>query len=159
MIRAGLAGLAKTELQMTNISKAELAELIAQTVTQILAGQAASPTKAPAISAPGNSLEAKDRALISGLKRKGIPLAEIVLMDRNDPKKPYNVKPFKQWLAEGRMVRKGQHGIRGLFHVTQTDPIKPAAKAQPAVPAEQKALFAQAKAVLKKKQAKAPTLV
>ena len=80
-------------------------------------------------------------------------------MNRADPKAEFNVRPFKQWLEQGRMVRKGQHGIRGLFHVTQTDPIKPAAKAQPAVPAEQKALFAQAKAELKKKQAKAPTLV
>ena len=81
-------------------------------------------------------------------------------MDRSNPKAEFNVKPFKGWLELGRQVRKGQKSIKGLFHVSQTDPIKPAAKTQPVVPAAQKQLFAQAKAVLKRKQGKSqPTLV
>ena len=64
--------------------------------------------------------------MVNGFRRRGIPLDQIVLMDRNDRSKPHTIKPFKQWMAEGRMVRKGQHGIRGLFHISQTDVIAPA---------------------------------
>jgi hypothetical protein len=46
-------------------------------------------------------------------------------MDRNDPKLPYDVRPYKGWLEVGRVVRKGQRGCRGLFHVTQTEMINP----------------------------------
>jgi hypothetical protein len=73
-------------------------------------------------------------------------------MNRADPKAEFNVRPFKQWLEQGRMVRKGQHGIRGLFHISQTDVIAPA---KPAITAEQKTLFETAKKVLKAKKAKA----
>lgn len=41
-----------------------------------------------------------------------------------------NVKPYKVWLAEGRVVRKGQHGVSGLFHVSQTDALDVPSKAQ-----------------------------
>jgi hypothetical protein len=47
-------------------------------------------------------------------------------MDRSDKSKPFDVKPFKAWLADGRVVRKGQRGVRGLFHISQTDAIVPA---------------------------------
>src|SRR5436190_24288702 len=97
-------------------------EALAQIVNAVLAslqGQPASP-KAAAIAQPADRLAAKDRALVSGLKRKGIKEADIQLMDRNDPKRPFNVKPYKLWMQEGRMVKKGEHGIRGLFHVSQT---------------------------------------
>jgi hypothetical protein len=140
---------------MAQLDQTQLAQIVSA-VIQALQVQGTAP-KAPSISAPGNSLEQKDKALINGFRRKGIPLAEIVLMDRSDKSKPFTIKPFKAWLEQGRQVRKGERGIRGLFHISQTDLIKPA-KTQP-VPAEQKALFAQAKAVLKKKQAKQPTLV
>jgi len=57
------------------------------------------------------------------------------------------------------MVKKGEKSIRGLLHITQTSELpKPSAK--PAVTAEQKQLFAKAKAAFKVKKAKAqPTLV
>ena len=48
-------------------------------------------------------------------------------MLRNDPKAPFDVRPFKGWLDQGRIVRKGQKGVRGLFHITQTDAL-PSAK-------------------------------
>jgi hypothetical protein len=50
-------------------------------------------------------------------------------MDRTDRSKPFTIKPFKAWLEQGRQVRKGERGIRGLFHISQTDVI---AKAKPA---------------------------
>ena len=55
-------------------------------------------------------------------------------MNRADPSQPYDVRPFKGWLDQGRIVRKGQRGIRGLFHVTQTDPlpVKASPKTAPA---------------------------
>ncbi len=110
-------------------------EALAQIVNAVLASlqdQAGSP-KAASVASPVGRLAAKDRALVAGLKRKGIKEADIQLMDRNDPKRPFNVKPYKLWMQEGRMVQKGQHGIRGLFHISQTSPIasaKPAPKAK-----------------------------
>lgn len=32
-----------------------------------------------------------------------------------------NVKPFKLWLSEGLIVRKGQTGVKGFFHVSQCE--------------------------------------
>ena len=75
-------------------------------------------------------LAQKDRGLIVGLKRKGIKEADIQLMDRNDPTKPFNVRPFQGWIKLGRMVRKGEKSIRGLFHQSQTDEL-PKASAKP----------------------------
>jgi hypothetical protein len=80
---------------------------------------------------PAEKLAWKDKSLIAGFKRRGFQ--DVVLMDRNDPTKPFNVKPFKLWLASGRLVRKGEHGVRGLFHITQTDPL-PSPKTAPAQP-------------------------
>jgi hypothetical protein len=74
----------------------------------------------------------KDRGLIAGFKRKGIKESDIKLMDRNDPKAEFNVRPYGNaekgsgWLGQGRVVRKGERGVRGLFHVSQTDPLVPA---------------------------------
>jgi hypothetical protein len=152
--RAGLAGSATLRSSnMTNPLNQDQLSQIVQAVISALQVQGTASAK-PSSAAAGNSLEAKDRALISGLKRKGIPVDQIVLMDRNDKSKPFTIKPFKQWMAEGRQVRKGEKSIRGLFHISQTDLI---AKAQPkpAVTAEQKTLFERAKKVLKAKKAKA----
>jgi hypothetical protein len=121
------------QVQLSQIVGAVLAALRTE-------GQGSAPKAAPAAKAD-NSLEAKDRALVAGFKRKGIPLDQIVLMDRNDKSKPYTIKPFKQWLAEGRMVKKGEHGIRGLFHVSQTSELpkaKPSPKAKAPKPAQNK---------------------
>jgi hypothetical protein len=80
---------------------------------------------------------AKDNRIRHSFKRKGF---NVTLMDRNDPNKPYDVRPFKGWLAQGRIVRKGQKGVMGLFHITQTDALpdnspKPKGKAKPALKA------------------------
>ena len=65
-----------------------------------------------------SDLADKDRQIVAMFKRRGF---DAHLMDRNDPKVPFDVRPYKGWLEVGRVVRKGQHGVRGLFHVTQTD--------------------------------------
>jgi hypothetical protein len=72
-----------------------------------------------------SDLASKDAALVAAFKRKGF--ADVVLMDRSDKSKPFNVRPFKGWLDQGRIVRKGSKGVKGLFHITQTDPL-PSAK-------------------------------
>ena len=74
--------------------------------------------------ADATSLAAKDQRIVNAFARKGF---SVTLMDRNDPTKPFDVRPFKGWLDQGRIVRKGQKGVKGLFHVTQTDPL-PSAK-------------------------------
>jgi hypothetical protein len=71
------------------------------------------------------SLVQRDQNILNGFHRKGFK--DVVLKDRNDPSKPFNVKPFKLWLEDGRVVRKGQKGVKGLFHITQTDAL-PTAK-------------------------------
>jgi hypothetical protein len=51
-------------------------------------------------------------------KRRGF---SVTLKDRANPDAPFDVKPFKAWLAEGRVVRRGQKSVSGLFHKSQTD--------------------------------------
>jgi hypothetical protein len=85
---------------MTTIS-AELLTAIAQAVAAALSQQQASPkannTQPVNGAAPkatsADRLAHKDRALIAGFKRKGF--ADVILMDRTDPTKPFNVKPFQ----------------------------------------------------------------
>jgi hypothetical protein len=65
-----------------------------------------------------SDLKAKDAAIVQAFRRRGF---DAHLMDRDDPKVPYDVRPYRKWLEVGRVVRKGQRGVKGLFHVTQTD--------------------------------------
>jgi hypothetical protein len=148
---------------MTNLTQEQLAALIANVVGQVLAGQSATPKASSSKFLPKGSkaaptdLASRDAQIAAAFARKGF---KVTLMDRNDPAKPFDVRPFKGWLGEGRIVRKGQRGIRGLFHVSQTDALPAKASAKPGISPEQKALFAKAKAALKAKQAKAqPTSV
>jgi hypothetical protein len=115
----------------------------------IAAPKARSPFIAKGGKADAASLAQKDAALIAAFHRKGF--RDVVLKDRNNPNADFNVKPFKLWVAEGRIVRKGQKSVHGLFHRDQTDPIP--TKASP-ISTEQKQLFAKAKAALKAKKAK-----
>jgi hypothetical protein len=116
------------------LDQTELAQIVSAVIQALKVGDTA-PKAAPAAK-PGNSLEAKDRALIAGLKRKGIKEADIKLMDRANPKAEYNVKPFRTWLEQGWQVRRGEKSIRGLFHQSQCDRIAP--KAQPKAKAKGK---------------------
>jgi hypothetical protein len=68
--------------------------------------------------------EAYEVAVIKGLNAKGIATKDIELR--------VNVLPYKGWLEKGRIVSKGQHGVRGLFHVSQTEPYQASVQAQPA---------------------------
>jgi hypothetical protein len=140
---------------MTNLSKEDLASLIASVVTQVMQGQTATPkaSSKPTFLPKGShaapsDLAAKDAALAAAFLRRGF---KVTLKNRDNPDAPYDVKPFKAWLDEGRIVRKGQRGVKGLFHVTQTDALPGKASAKPAITSEQKALFAKAKAALKAK--------
>ena len=126
---------------MGNLTQEQLAALIANVVSQVMQGQTAAPKAAP-VSAPVDKLAQRHAAILKGFQRKGFKDAKLFV----------DIKPFKGWLAEGRQVRKGQHGIKGLFHRDQTDAV---AQPKPAVTAEQKSLFAEAKKVFKAKKTKA----
>ena len=141
---------------MGNLTQEQLAALIANVVSQVMQGQSAG-SKPASVASPVDKLAQRDASIRAGFKRRGI--ADVVLMDRADKSKPFNVKPFRAWLEQGRQVRKGEKSIKGLFHVSQTSELpKPSAK--PAVAPEQAQLFAKAKAAFKVKKAKAqPTLV
>jgi hypothetical protein len=102
----------------------QISAMIADGVAKALASQGASPQPASPHFLPKGSKAApsdladKDRQIVAAFKRRGF---SVTLMDRNDPKLPYDVRPYKGWLDVGRVVRKGQRGVRGLFHLTQTD--------------------------------------
>ena len=102
----------------------QISAMIADGVAKALASQGASPQPALPHFLPKGSKAApsdladKDRQIVAAFKRRGF---SVTLMDRNDPKLPYDVRPYKGWLDVGRVVRKGQRGVRGLFHLTQTD--------------------------------------
>lgn len=81
--------------------------------------------KSPVSQPKTDRLSTKDEAILRGFKRKGIK--NVVLMDRNDKSKPFNVRPFKAWLELGRVVKRNEHGVRGLFHESQTELYQPKA--------------------------------
>lgn len=108
---------------------------IAQIVAAVLAAQQNTPTPAKP-DKKAAILSAKDKSILSTFSRRGYK--DVVLMDRTDKSKPFNVRPYKGWLENGRVVRKGEKSVRGLFHISQTDtvvqaPAKPKEGAKPAV--------------------------
>ena len=136
---------------MTKLDQASLNQ-IAAAVMQVLGNQGAASSKpAPQFENSFGRFDpiAKDRQLIAAFKRKGF--TDVVLMDRSDRTKPFNVKPYGSvekgtgWLAEGRVVRRGEKSVKGLFHITQTDAIP----AKPDMSAERKGLFKKAAAKAK----------
>jgi hypothetical protein len=129
------------------LNQDQLSQIVAAVISALQV-QGTAP-KAASISTPGDKLAQRDAAISAGFARRGIK--NVTLMNRADPKAEFDVRPFKGWLELGRQVCKGQKSIKGLFHISQTDPITPA---KPAVSAEQKSLFAEAKKVLKAKKAK-----
>jgi hypothetical protein len=114
----------------------QLSQIVAAVLNVLKVQGAASKDAAPVAKA-GNSLEQKDKALIAGFRRKGIPLDQIKLMDRGNPAAEYNIKPFRAWLELGWQVRRGERSVKGLFHQSQCDRITP--KAQPKAKAKAKA--------------------
>ncbi len=108
---------------MTEFTPQQIAQ-----IAQILGAMNAAQTKSGTPrKAKADILSAKDKSLLAGFHRKGYK--DVVLMDRADPTKPFNVRPFNGWVAQGRIVRKGERGVRGLFHISQTDKVEAAPKA------------------------------
>jgi hypothetical protein len=106
----------------TEFTPAQLAQ-----IAQILSAVNAAQTKGgTARKSKADLLSAKDKALVAGFSRKGFK--DVVLMDRTDPTKPFNVRPFNGWISQGRIVRKGERGVQGLFHISQTEPVTAAPK-------------------------------
>jgi len=116
---------------MFTLSSDQISALIADGVAKALAAQGAAPQAAASphflpkgAKAAPSDLASKDAPIVAAFAKRGF---KVTLMDRNDPTKPFDVRPFKGWLEVGRVVRKGQKGVRGLFCVSQTDAL-PSAK-------------------------------
>jgi hypothetical protein len=136
---------------MTKLDQGQLTQIVAAVIAAL--GNNTGTSAASSAKPPLNDLAAKDAAIVRAFTKRGFK--DVQLMDRSDKSKPYNIKPFKAWLAEGRIVRRGQRGFHGLFHRDQTDLLPVKAVAKPTITTEQKELFAKAKAVFKAKKAKA----
>lgn len=54
-------------------------------------------------------------AITKGFQKMGLA----IVFDKNTGRFD-NVKSYKMWVSEGRRVIKGQHGVMGLFHISQT---------------------------------------
>lgn len=59
-----------------------------------------------------------ENSVVSGFAAKGIAIDQILFHK--------NVLTFNKWQQKGYVPRKGQHGVRGLFHISQCEklPIK-----------------------------------
>jgi hypothetical protein len=108
-------------MAMTKEEMIEIATLVAQL-------QAQAPAKATPATVSNERTDKRRAKLLAGFKRKGFK--DVILRDPTDPSKPHNVRPFKLWIENGRVVRKGEKSVQGLFHISQTDELpvnKPAA--------------------------------
>jgi hypothetical protein len=117
---------------------------------------AASPKPAPQYRNAFGKFDpaAKDRQLLAAFHRRGFK--DVVLASRNpdgsiDKSKPFSAKPYKAWLAEGRVVRRGEKSTKGLFDISQTDKVgattnAPASPPKLSIPTWRKAAAKAAKA-------------
>jgi len=112
------------------MTQAQFAKLLAGIDPNVLAAIAGAKPAKQAKRSKAEMLAAKDRSIKATFTKRGIK--DVVLMDRNDPNKPFNVRPYGRmedgvavngWLAEGRVVKKGEKSVRGLFHISQTEPV------------------------------------
>jgi hypothetical protein len=101
------------------MTQVQAEKLVADLVAKALAGQQVAVAQVKRSKA--EMLSDKDRALKGTFTKRGIK--DVVLMDRNDPTKDFNVRPYKGWAALGRQVKRGEKSVRGLFHETQLEPV------------------------------------
>ena len=59
-------------------------------------------------------------AVVKGFLAKGLKQTEIELYGTGTT----GIQTYKGWLKLGRQVKKGQRGIKGCFHYSQTEPQK-----------------------------------
>jgi hypothetical protein len=80
---------------MAQLDQTQLSQIVSA-VIQALQVQGAAPNGAAPRAKGGNTLEHKDRHLVNTFTRRGFK--NVVLMDRSDKAKPYNIKPYKAWV-------------------------------------------------------------
>ena len=98
--------------QMQAMIDAAVAKALATQMPVASQPKAVKQDAKPTASAP--VLTDRHKSILAQFKRRGI----------KDPKLFTDIKPFGLWMKDGRIVRKGQKSVRGLFHISQTDPIK-----------------------------------
>jgi hypothetical protein len=99
------------------MTQVQFAKMLADLDPAVLEGLLAKQPKAEKTT-KAQMLANKDKTIRATFTKRGIK--DVVLLDRTDPTKAFNVKPYKAWIAEGRIVMKGQKAVKGLFHVSQT---------------------------------------
>lgn len=90
---------------------------IVKLVASLIAPKVSKKRNVTKASEPIDRKAAYEAAVMKGFVRKLGKSADIQLR--------VNVLPYKAWLENGRVVRKGEHGVRGLFHISQTDVLIP----------------------------------
>lgn len=104
-----------TNNQMTEVLAALLTAMKAQSA-QKPARKERTYTKKLVVDDKQDRQLTKLTAISRGFARRGIKITFDQATGRFD-----NVKPYRLWALEGRQVRKGEHGVRGFFHISQTD--------------------------------------
>jgi hypothetical protein len=109
-----------TNTEIATITAAVIAALNgskARKYPAVKPAKAYAPKLSKAEVSPSADRSLKRRASVArGFARKGIKVTFVNETGRFD-----NVKPYKVWLGEGRIVRRGEHGVKGLFHISQCD--------------------------------------
>ena len=100
------------------MTQVQFAKMLADLDPAVLAGLVGKAQPKAEKTTKAQMLANKDKTIRATFTKRGVK--DVVLMDRTDPTKAFNVKPYKAWLAEGRIVQKGQKAVKGLFHVSQT---------------------------------------
>ena len=107
-----------TNTEIATIVAAVTAALKAKKYPAVKARQAYSNPRVSkaVVTAKADRSLARRASIARGFARKGIKVTFV-----NETGRFENVKPFKMWLAEGLIVRKGEHGVKGLFHSSQCE--------------------------------------
>lgn len=116
------------KVEKVTVTKAELAEAIAQAVALALQ-TTAKPKKAKAAKAGGRTPLTDEQRAANRAKTDAATVANFGAKGYVDVQPRVNVKTYNKWVESGRRVKKGEKsticGSFPLFHVAQTEPILP----------------------------------
>ena len=81
------------------------------------------PKLSPAVVDPRTERQLNRLAAVAkAFNRKGIKNNDMKFKTDSNPT-DYNIRTYKGWLTVGRIVKRGEHGVKGLFHISQTKEI------------------------------------
>jgi hypothetical protein len=134
---------------MAQLDQTMLNAIVAAVMEQIKTQGAAPKGAAPQAKSSFGQFDPskKDQWLRNSFSRRGFKNVTLGVRDAEGKidNTNANVRPYRVWIELGRRVRRGEKGVRGLFHQDQTDLINPP-KAE--LTPQRKAMFRKAKAKL-----------